>query len=100
MAPLDEEFCITQTLCDNSLARLQPLPSHPPNFVPGVCFTHKHTDNLDLNPTNWLLPDEVKLFCWIVNKHEISFAWIPTNHSHLNKQYFPPIKIPTILHIP
>ena len=39
LAPLDEEFHITQSLLDDPLSRLKPLPLHPPDFIPGVCFT-------------------------------------------------------------
>ena len=51
LAPLDEEFCITQSLLDDPLSGLKPLPSHPPNFIPGVHFTQECADNLDLDPT-------------------------------------------------
>ena len=63
-------------------------------------FYRNSTDNLDLNPTNWLWPDEVKLVCWIVLEHEMAFTWVPTECSHLNERYFPPVKIPTIPHTP
>ena len=98
LAPLDEEFRITRSLPDDPLSRLKPLPSHPPNFIPGVCFTQECADNLDLDPANWLWPDEVKLVCWIVCEHKMAFTWIPTECSHLNERYFPPVKIPTIPH--
>ena len=100
LAPLDEEFHITQSLLDDLLARLKPLPLHPSDFIPGVCFTQERSDNLDLNPANWLWPDEVKLVCWIVLEHEMAFTWIPTKHGHLNERYFPPVKIPTVPHTP
>ena len=74
LAPLDEEFHITQSLLDDPLAGLKPLPLHPPNFSPGVHFTQEHADNLDLDPTNWLWLDEVKLICWIILKHKMAFA--------------------------
>ena len=100
LAPLDKEFHITQSLLEDLLSGLKPLPSHPPNFIPGVCFTQDCTDNLDLDPANWLWPNEVKLVCWIILEHKMAFAWIPTKHSRLDKRYFPPIKIPTIPHTP
>ena len=100
LAPLDKEFCITWSLPDDLLSRLQPLPSHPPDFIPGVCFTQECADSLDLDPTNWLWPDKVKLIHRIVLEHEMDSASIPTKHGGLNKGYFPPVKIPTILHTP
>ena len=100
LAPLDEEFCITRSLLDDLLSRLKPLPSHLPDFIPGVCFTQEHADNLDLDPANWLWPDEVKLVCWIILEHKMAFAWIPTERGCLDERYFPPVKIPTIPHTP
>ena len=85
LAPVDEEFHITQSLPDDPLSGLKPLPLHPPNFIPGVRFTQEHTDNLDLDPANWLWPDEVKLVRWIVLEHEMAFAWVPTEHGHLSE---------------
>ena len=100
LAPLDEEFRTTRSLPDDPLSRLKPLPLHPPNFIPGVRFTQECTDNLDLDPTNWLWPDKVKLIHWIVLEHEMAFAWIPTEHGCLDERYFPPVKIPTVPHTP
>ena len=85
IAPVDEEFCITQTLPDNPLSGLLPLPLHPPDFIPGIHFTQEHADSLDLDPTNWLWPEEVKLVHWIVCEHENTFAWIPTEQGCLDK---------------
>ena len=100
VAPLDEEFHITRSLPDDPLSRLKSLPLHPPNFIPGVRFTQERADNVDLDPTNWLLLDKVKLIHWIILKHEMAFTWIPTECGCLNERYFPPVKSPTIPHTP
>ena len=96
LAPLDKEFHITQSLLDNLLTGLKPLPSHPPDFIPGVHSTQECADNLDLDPTNWLWLDKAKLIRWIVLGHEMAFAWVPTKCGHLNEWYFPPVKIRNI----
>ena len=77
VAQVDEEFRITQTLPNDPLLGLLSLPMHPPDFIPGERFTQEHTDALDLDPTNWLWPEEVKLCRWIVRAHEKAFAWVP-----------------------
>ena len=77
VALVNEEFCITCSLLDAPLARLSHLPFHPPDFVPGNCFTQECADKLGLNPTNWLWPEELKLICWLVHEHESAFAWVP-----------------------
>ena len=87
-------------LLDNPLAGLVPLPTHPPEFVPGVRFTQAHSDALNLDPANWLWPEELKLVRWIVLNHESAFVWILAERGRLDDHYFPPVKIPTVPHTP
>ena len=61
LAPLEEEYRVLCQLPDNPLAGLVPLPTHPPEFVPRVRFTQARSDALDLDPANWLWPEELKL---------------------------------------
>jgi hypothetical protein len=82
------------------LAGIPTLPTHLPDFVPGVCFTQERADKLDLDPANWLWPDELKLIRWLVRVHEKAFAWDASERGHLNETFFPPYKIPTIPHTP
>ena len=77
VAPVDEEFRITRSLLDAPLAGLSHLPFHLPDFVPGNRFTQERADKLDLDPANWLWPEELKLVCWLVREHESAFAWVP-----------------------
>jgi len=100
LAPVDEEFRVTWSLLDNPLARMIPLPTHPPDFIPGKCFTQERAYALDLDPANWLWSDEVKLMCWIVCQQEMAFAWEPLKRGRMDPKYFPPVKIPTIPHTP
>ena len=99
-APLEEEFRVLRRLPDEPLGGLRPLPTHPPAFVPGVRFTQERADALDLDPANWLWPEELKLVRWLVREHETAFAWVPTERGRLDERYFPPVKIPTVPHTP
>jgi len=94
------EFRIMRQLPDNPLASMPTLPTHLPDFVPGVHFTQERVDKLDLDPTNWLWPNKLKLIRWLVRVHEKAFAWDMSKCSHLNETFFPPYKIPTIPHTP
>ena len=100
VARVDEEFCVTWTLPDDPLLGLPSLPTHPPDFIPREHFTQEHADTLDLDPVNWLWPEEVKLCRWIVHTHEKAFAWVPDKQGHFDEWYFPPVKIPTVPHTP
>ncbi|KAG2346662.1 hypothetical protein BDR05DRAFT_945668 [Suillus weaverae] len=82
------------------LVGLPEIPAHPPDFVPGTHFTQACTDKIDLDPANWLWPEELKLVHWLVHTHELVFAWDTSECGHLDKRYFPVYKIPTVLHTP
>jgi len=94
------ELRITRQLPNDPLASMPTLSTHPPDFVPGVHFTQERAEKLDLDPTNWLWPDKLKLICWLVWVHEKAFAWDASEHGHLNETFFPPYKIHTIPHTP
>jgi hypothetical protein len=99
-APLAEEFRIIRRLPDNPLDGLLPLPTHPPDFIPGTRYTRERADVLDLDPANWLWPEELKLIRWLVLIHETAFAWDASERGRLDERYFPPVKIPTVPHTP
>ena len=94
------EYRITRRLPDDPLGGLPDLPTHPPEFVPGIRFTQERADKLDLDPANWLWPEELKLIKWLVRTHELAFAWGASERGRLNETYFPPYKIPTVPHVP
>jgi hypothetical protein len=94
------EFCVTRELPPDPLIGLEPLPTHPPDFVPGVHFTQERADKLDLDPAKWLWPEELKLAHWLVRTHELVFTWEASERGRLDKRYFPPYKIPTVPHTP
>jgi hypothetical protein len=85
-------------LPNDPLAGMPTLPTHLPDFVPGVRFTQERAENLDLDPANWLWPNELKLICWLVQVHEKAFTWDASERGRLNETFFPPYKIPTIPH--
>jgi hypothetical protein len=68
------EYRVVRQLPADPLAGLPPLPSHPPEFCPGACFTHECTYKLDLDPAKWLWPEELKLVRWLVHMHKCAFA--------------------------
>jgi len=100
LAPVDEEFQVTWSLPDDPLARMIPLPTHPPDFIPRKRFIQERADALDLNLANWLWSDEVKLLHWIVRQQEMAFTWELLERGRMDPKYFPPVKIPTVHHTP
>jgi hypothetical protein len=55
-------------------------------------------NKLDLDPANWLWPEELKLIRWLVHVRERTFAWCASERGRLNETYFLPYKIPTVPH--
>ena len=100
LAPLEEEYRVLCRLPDDPLAGLKTLPTNPPDFVPGQRFTQECANALDLNPAQWLWPEEIKLVQWMVLNHETAFAWTATERGRLDDRYFSPVKIPTVPHTP
>lgn len=94
------EYRVIRKLPDDPLAGMPTLPFFPPDFVLGIYYTQERSDNLDLDPANWLWPEELKLVHWLVRVHEMAFTWDASKHGRLNKTYFLPYKIPTIPHTP
>jgi len=94
------EYRVVHQLPEDPLAGMPELPTHLPEFIPGLRFMHDHANKLDLDPTNWLWPEELKLIRWLVHVHECAFAWCTSECGRLNETYFPPYKIPTVPHTP
>jgi len=94
------EYRVVRQLPADPLAGLPPLPSRPPEFSPGACFTCERAEKLDLDPAKWLWPEELKLVQWLVRAHKRAFTWNASERGRLNETCFPPYKIPTIPHTP
>jgi hypothetical protein len=94
------EYRVVRQLPEDPLAGTPELPTHLPEFIPGLHFTCDHANKLDLDPANWLWPEELKLIRWLVRVHECTFTWCASECGRLNETYFPPYKIPTVPHTP
>jgi hypothetical protein len=97
---LPEEFRQVRRHHPDPLGGLPELPIHPPEFTPGLRYTQERHEALKVNPTGFLWPDEEKLAHFTVKVHEDAFAWVETEKGRLKDEWFDPILIPTIEHIP
>jgi hypothetical protein len=96
---LPENFRIVRLDHPDPLADMPPLPIHPPDFVPTGRITKERRDKMAIG-RDFLLPDEIKLAEWIVCAHDTAFAWTDDERGAFNPEYFSPIEIPHISHIP
>jgi len=55
---------------------------------------------MDINPSAFLWPEEEKLILFLIKAQEADIAWDPTKHGNFRKDYFKPVVIPTVEHIP
>ena len=97
---LPEEFRIVRRAHPDPLKNRPVLPIHPPEFRPGRRFTQERYDALDIDPTGFLWPEERKLAYEFIKLHENCFAWEESEKGVFSPEYFDPILIPTIEHVP
>ena len=97
---LPEEFRIVRRVPHDPLADLPTLPEHPPDFTPGKRYTAERMMKQKINPNGFLTSEEEKLCHWLFRVHEDGFAWCEAEKGKFSSEYFDPVVIPTIEHVP
>ena len=97
---LPEDFRTIRRIPSDPLLSLPELPHHPPNFSPGNRLNQERLDALKLNQDNFLWPEELKLLQHILKLNELGLAWTEEEKGRFRDDYFSPVKIPVIEHIP
>ncbi|KAG2339644.1 hypothetical protein BDR05DRAFT_848222, partial [Suillus weaverae] len=52
------EYRVMRKCTPDPLVGLPEIPAHPPDFVLGARFTQACADKINLDPANWLWPEE------------------------------------------
>jgi hypothetical protein len=99
-ASLLEDFCNMRHIPEDPLLSLVPLPTSPPDFIPGKCLMCEQLEDLNLNTYGFLWADELKLLEHILLIHEFGLAWTEEEKGCFCNDYFLPVKIPIIEHVP
>jgi hypothetical protein len=97
---LPEEFRIVRNITGDPLEDIPVLPTYPPDFVPGLQYMQERHDKLQLNPDRFLWPEEEKLAHHLVREQEDSLSWVEEEKGEFRQDFFPPVCIPTVPHIP
>jgi hypothetical protein len=97
---LPEGFRIVRNIIGDPLENMLVLPTHPPDFVPGLRYTQERYEKLKLNPDGFLWPEEEKLAHHLVREQEECLSWIEEEKGEFRQDFFPPVRIPTVLHTP
>lgn len=85
---------------EDPLDTLPILPDDPPPFQPGVRYTAKRREALDLNPNGFLWPAEDRLAHEVVRLNQMGLAWDESEKGRFREDMFPPIRMPTVEHVP
>ena len=99
-ATLPEEYRTICCIPEDPLLSLPLLPTHPPDFSPGKHLTQERLDELNLNADNFLWPEELKLVQHVLKLNELALAWTEAEKGRFRDEYFSPVKIPVVEHIP
>ena len=101
LARSTEEFRIVRDIKGDPLANLPVLPEFPPEFVPRGRYTRERMEKMDgQHRADFLMPEERKLLHWLVSEHNDAFAWDDSERGKFKEEYFPPVDIQTIPHVP
>ena len=96
---LPKDFRIIRLDHPDPLTDMLPLPTNPPNFAPTGRITRECHHQMEIGK-NFLLPEEIKLVEWVICAHDTAFAWTDKERGAFDPEYFVPIEIPHISHIP
>lgn len=85
---------------EDPLHSLPPLGPCPPMFSPGKRLTAERLAGLGVLDNKFLWPEERKLAAHVLHNNEMAMAWDETEKGRFRDEYFDPVVIPTIEHIP
>jgi hypothetical protein len=94
-----EEFCIIRNIIGDP-GNMLVLPTHPPNFVPGLQYMQEWYEKLHLNPDSFLWPEEEKLAHHLVKEQEECLSWIEEEKGEFRQDFFLPVRILMVPHMP
>jgi hypothetical protein len=95
-----EEARVRRSFPHNPLDSLPRLTSHPPTFTPSERLSEERMKELDVNPDNFLWPEEEKLFQHILKLNEVTLPYEEKDRGTLEKEYFSDYIMPTVPHTP
>ncbi|KIK34348.1 hypothetical protein CY34DRAFT_30835, partial [Suillus luteus UH-Slu-Lm8-n1] len=91
---------IVRQFPEDPLSSLPLLSTFPPDFLPGIWLTQERMNELGILQNEFLLPEERKLAAQVLMNNELALAWDESEKGRFRDDYFPPVIIPTIEHVP
>jgi hypothetical protein len=101
LTDLPSEYRIVREIKGDPLKDLPTLPTHPPEFTPGERYGWEQWEYIQKkHDTGFLTEEEIKLIQWMFREHEMAFAWNEAQKGTFKSEYFPPVKMAVIPHVP
>jgi len=98
---LPERFRITREIIGDPLKNMPRLPERPPEFQTKGHYNLDRKEKLNtIYPAGFLWPEKRKLMHWLVAEQNEAFAWDDTEWGKFKEEFFPPVEISTVAHIP
>ena len=77
------------------------LTPHPPDYTPTGRYDEAGFNIIEKNhPHGFLTSEERKLMHYFMMIHQDGFAWNETQKGSFRKDFFPPVRMPIIAHVP
>jgi hypothetical protein len=97
---LPDKYRIIRNIVGDPLAALPILDPHPTPFRPCGRYTQERKEIIDKNNAGFLLEEERALLHHFMMLHQDAFAWNDSERGHFREDFFPPIDIPVVAHVP
>jgi len=97
---LPDKYRIIRNIIGDPLANLPTLNPRPIAFKPCGRYTQERMELFDKINAGFLLKEERALMHHFMMLHQDAFAWNDTERGHFREDFFPPIEMPVVPHIP
>lgn len=99
-APMPEEYRIVRKRPSDPLMTLPAIGAKPASFVPTAYMTEERMSGFKIDESSHLWDEEKRLLKAIIAANEKAFAWTETERGRFRSDYFPPVKLAVLPHVP
>ncbi|EJD36125.1 hypothetical protein AURDEDRAFT_74561, partial [Auricularia subglabra TFB-10046 SS5] len=99
-APMPEEYRIVGRMPSDPMLSLPHIGPKPPDVVPTKVMTKERMDGFKIDESAHLWEEEKRLLKAIIAANEKSFAWKETERGRFRSDYFPPVNLAVLPHVP
>ena len=101
LGTLPDEFRIVRNIVGDPLEGMPVLNPNPPKFQPTGRYTEERREQVQKDHTgNFLWPQERDLIDDLMCKQNEGFAWEESEKGRFREDFFPPVDMPVIPHVP